>query len=126
MKTYPISDKAKSEYPFAFEIENAYVSLRKIDSILCALEDVSAVRRRKSFSSPSDIHIRFLFKGKEYVVWEPYGDSSRYWIGPDENVEPTEIGELKAVFDNYKPPVIVKLFGDMITLNLKGLLGRDA
>lgn len=125
MKTYPISDKERSQYPFAFEIDNAYVSIRTISSILSAVDGVSSVRRRRSFSSPSDIHIRFQFKGKEHVVWEPYGDNSRYWIGPDEKVEPTEIGDLKTAFDNYRPPAIVKLIGDLITLNLKGLLGRD-
>lgn len=125
MKTYPVSDNEKSAHPFAFEIDNAYVSLRKIVSILRATEGVSEVRRRKSFSSPSDIHIRFLFKRKEYVVWELYGDNSRYWIGPDENVDPVDIGDLKAAFDHYRLPVIVKLFGDVITLNIKGLLGRE-
>lgn len=124
MKTYPICHDEKSKCPFAFEIDNAYVSVRKIVSILHAQKGVSEIRRRKSFSSPIDIHIRFLFRGNEFVVWEPYGDSSRYWIGPDENVDPVDIGELMDAFNKYRPPLIVKLAGDLVTLNFKGLLGR--
>lgn len=25
----------------------------------------------------------FLIDGEKFIAWEPYGDNSRYWIGPD-------------------------------------------
>ncbi|MDE3043147.1 MAG: hypothetical protein KGJ82_21615 [Nitrospirota bacterium] len=56
---------------------------------------------------------------------EPFGDNSRYWIGPkggkDDVPAAANIGKIKSAFERYKPPLSVKLLGDLVRLNFKGL-----
>lgn len=105
---------------FAFEIENSYISRRKILKLLSAVDGVSNVVPRKLFSSSSDIHVEFSFQGENFVVWEPYGDSSRYWIGPKEENNFVDIHALEKVFSEYQPPMMVRILGNLITLNFNG------
>lgn len=81
MRTYPINDDAG--VLFAFEI-NAQLLGRRLARLLGQVEGVSAVRRRRWWVGSPDVHIRFLYHGREYIVWEPFGDNSRWWIGPDD------------------------------------------
>lgn len=106
---------------FAFEIENAYIRPRKIAALLGALEDVSNINLRRPFSSSGDVHLEFEFRGEDFMVWEPYGDSSRYWIGPKKEGKPVDIDTLVKAFEEYVPPKIIKILGDLITLNFKEL-----
>lgn len=107
---------------FAFEIENVYISIRKSAMILAGISNVSDIRVRKLFSKgESNVHIKFKYFGVEYILMEPYGDSSDYWIGPDGNNEKLNIVELENAFKQYRPHVIVKFFGDLISLNFKSL-----
>jgi len=125
MKTFPI--ESKDGHCFAFEIENAYIASGQIVQLLQEVEGVTDIRARKPFSSSSDIHVSFGYKGQEFVVWEPYGDSSRYWIGPkDENEHSTDVTVLQEVFAKYAPSLPKKIIGDLITLNFKELFQRGA
>ena len=106
---------------FAFEIENVYIRPRKIAALLGAVDEVSNISLRKPFSSSSDVHLEFEYRGEDFMVWEPYGDSSRYWIGPKEEGEAVDISSLVKAFEEYQLPIVVKIFGDLITLNFKSL-----
>ncbi len=125
MQTYPIMDK--QGYPFAFEIENAYVGTRAISRLLESLNGVSAVRARTLFGKWEDVHIWFQYKDRDYVVLEPYGDSSRYWIGPKEASEKAlDVGDIENVFKQYCPPLHRQILGDVLTLRLfKRLIGLE-
>ena len=79
MQTYPIRDDAG--VLFAFEV-NGQLLGRTLTRVLRDIEGVTEVRTRRWFGSPV-IHIRFRYQRREYVVWEQYGDNSRWWIGPD-------------------------------------------
>jgi hypothetical protein len=46
------------------------------------------VRPRKWWVGSPDVHIRFRYHDREYIVWEPWGDNSRWWIGPDDENAP--------------------------------------
>jgi len=82
MKTYPrLSDCG--DY-LGFEISNTFISLRCIISILQTKLNIQNIRKQKLFDF-SENRINFIYKNKEYVVWEPFGDNSRYWIGLLEN-----------------------------------------
>jgi len=70
------------------------------------------------------VRVSFNYLGTEYIVWEPYGDNSRYWIGPkqtDGQLLDIDIAPLANAFRDYDPPFLVKVFGDLITLNFKSL-----
>lgn len=58
---------------FAFEIDNAYIRPRKIAVLLGAIDEISNISLRKPFSSSSDVHLKFKYRGEDFMVWEPYG-----------------------------------------------------
>ena len=123
MKTYPIVKEGAN--PFAFEIDHVYLSRRTIVRLLNTVEGVTEVHLGGCFGSSDDIRIEFKCQGHEYIVMEPFGDNSRYWIGPkggkDDVPAAANIGKIKSAFERYKPPLSVKLLGDLVRLNFKGL-----
>ena len=125
METYPIIDRKKADGTFAFEIENAYVSPGTIAKLLVEVDGVTDVRKRKLFIGSSDIHIEFKYLNRAYMVWEPWSDSSRYWIGPKKPEEQViDIGELENALKNYQPTLFRSLIGDLLTLRIfKRLVG---
>lgn len=124
MNTYPIS--SENGHQFAFEIDNAYISPRNIAGLLYDVNGVTDIQLRRGFVGSDEIHIEFLFHGSQFIVWEPYGDSSRYWIGPkDIGAIKLDLSALMSVFQTYKPPTFRKLVGDLITLNWRALLRVD-
>ena len=103
--------------PFAFEIENIYASRRAIARILREIDGVTEVRVRGHFGSQDDIRIAFKYQNSDYQVWEPYGDSSRYWIGPQNpESDSPDIRAIESRFKEYHPPLHRKIFGDVFTL----------
>ena len=93
--------------------------------LLKTVAGVTEVHLGGRFGSSDDVRIEFKCQGHDYIVMEPFGDNSRYWIGPkggkDDVAAASNIGKIKSVFDGYKPPLPVKLLGDLVSLNFKGL-----
>ena len=74
---------------------------------------------KKAFSGPSEILMEFEYMGESYIVWEPYGDSSRYWIGAkDDNRKDINIVTIEKEFQQHHPFVLRKIFGDIISLKI--------
>lgn len=58
--------------------------------------------------------MRFKYLNQEFVVWEPYGDSSRYWIGPDEPADGTlDICNLERAFRRFRSPLFEAPFASL-------------
>ena len=54
------------------------------------------MRPRRWWVGSPDVHIRLQHHGRAHVVWEPYGDSTRWWVGPaDENAPDVPLDELE-------------------------------
>lgn len=117
MKTYPVEDGKGNE--FAFEVENAYIRPRKIAELLVKIKGVTDIQLRKIFDTSPDTHVKFKYFETDFVVFEPFGDSSRYWIGPksEKDYFLTPIEKMEKVFKEYKLPIFAKLFGDVLMLN---------
>jgi hypothetical protein len=61
--------------------------------------------------SVSEVHIAFSYRGATYVVWEPFGDNSRYWICPeDKPAQPGDVRELERIFQVYTPSLLKRIF----------------
>jgi hypothetical protein len=105
MKTYPIKHEDGSLH--AFEIVNAWISMRVIKQILNSAPGVSSMKRRFR----SDDHLEFAFNGEPWVVNEPWGDSSRYWIGPkNASHHSFDVVLIHDAFVQYQSPLI-RLWG---------------
>lgn len=125
METYPLIDEKKGDCPFSFEIENAYVGSGTIARLLAEVQGVTDIRPRKLFGKSNEIHVEFKYLNRDYIVWEPYGDNSRYWIGPKNPAEDVgDIGNIENVFKHYHPPFYREIIGDILSLRLfKRLIG---
>jgi hypothetical protein len=44
----------------------------------------------------------FTYGGRACVVWEPWGDNSRYWIGPAEMEPPVDMGPINDAFRKFR------------------------
>jgi hypothetical protein len=103
MKTYPILSKDGSR-TFAFEVDNIYIAPAAAAHLLAEIDGVTDVELRKMFSKSSDVHVEFNYLGQPYIVCEPYGDNSRYWVGRKEEVSDVrDITALEAAFKRYRP-----------------------
>lgn len=114
MNTYPIMDR--DGRIFAFELESVYIGVKKIANILLSVQGVSNLRVRKLFGATTDIHIEFIYTEKDFIVWEPFADSSRYWIGPKaESQEHIDLETMERAFRTYQPRLVIKLLGDLVS-----------
>jgi len=122
MDTYPI---AHNSLPLAFEVDNAYALPRRIARILSHVDGVSDVRLTRWSGRATDTRVEFKYLDRDYVVWELYGDSSRYWIGPKNTDEPApDVTPVEDAFKEYRLPLYRRLIGDVLTLRiLKRLVG---
>lgn len=81
METFALRNDANELV--AFEIPSSYfMSSRAVARYLSRCPGVSISKVRRLFAGADEIHVRFTFKGESFDVWEPFGDNSRYWIGP--------------------------------------------
>lgn len=69
----------------AFEIDNSLIGRRSVCRIVESIPNAKITRRPKHLLSwfREEVFCEFLIDGEKFVAWEPYGDNSRYWIGPD-------------------------------------------
>ena len=102
MNTYPIYLNQDSNVMTAFEIDSTFIFLTDIEKILQKSSNVKNIHIRKLFSKSPDVHITFDYFDEPYIVLEPWGDNSRYWIGLDDDNSKQEIDikELENLFKN--------------------------
>lgn len=127
METHPVGGKTPGQRTYAFEIESAYVEPGTIAGLLEGVVGITHVRERRLFSGQREIHAKFRYMNRDYVVWEPFGDNTRYWIGPkDSSANAVSIGLIEEVFKRYRPPFRRRVIGDLMSLPLvKHLVGRN-
>ena len=80
MKTSPILDENGKLH--AFDIENLKITRKGTIKIINKIPGVKILRKPKLFSLfKQEEFFEFDLNGIQFVIWEPYGDSSTYWIG---------------------------------------------
>lgn len=77
MRTYPLFREDGSL--FAFEVTSAWISFHALFKILRSIDGVTSVRKNYF----NEDRASFAYRGERWVVNEPFGDNSRYWIGPE-------------------------------------------
>ncbi len=75
----------------AIEVENIWVSRWAVARVVRALPGCTVTRWPRRWSLWSDDEFcAFEINGVKFVAWEPFGDNSRFWIGPEEPGHPEE------------------------------------
>ena len=103
MRTYPIVDDDGSLRGFEIDLP---VSNRPIIRVLRSTKGVTEVTRTWF----NEDRIKFLFNGEPFVVNEPYGDNSRYWIGPASSPSEQDLSPIHEAFQNHRylvPPRVI-------------------
>ena len=123
MYTHPVHDD-EGRYR-GFEIESIYISVKSIAATLAAVPKVSNIRRRRLFASGAEVPVRFEYEGTTCVVWEPFGDNSRYLVVPDEIGTVLQLQPVEEAFQRFVPNPFDQFVGDLMTFRLfKQLLER--
>jgi len=99
-----------------FEIEKILISVKQISHLIRSVDGVSNVYVRKPFSMRSDIHVEFTYMENIFVVYEPFGESNVYWVGPKESAgEHVDLKAIEIKFKDYQPLFIRNLLGFKIS-----------
>lgn len=114
MRTYSLRDE-QSGALYAIEVDYMLIGIRQLRKLLATSPHVSHLRARRPFSRAGDVRLRFRYKGTPYVVTEPFGDNSRFWIGPENDTADDADGllEVQRLLQGYRPNLIRRLFADL-------------
>jgi len=81
VKTYDLKDGEGRV--FAFEVSNVLVGRRGVCRIVRTIAGVRLIKEPRPWRLVADDEFcEFEVDGVRFVAYEPFGDSSRYWIGP--------------------------------------------
>jgi hypothetical protein len=102
MRVFDISPSTRG--PLAFEI-NSWLGRRHAARIVATIPGVHVLRRPRLFArSGEEVFCEFELNGQRFNVWEPHGNSSRYWIGPSSGTKTPVLMQVRQVFIDYKLP----------------------
>ena len=76
------------------QIDRICISNKELVKVLSKVNGVTEIIRNGFFVSNLNLHkdikIKFNYEGVKFIVWEPFGDNSRLWIGPEYILGDTE------------------------------------
>jgi hypothetical protein len=107
MKTHGIKDADGKE--FAFEVNNFHLGHKGLCRLIARIPGCIVTRKPRRFTwSSEDEFCEFELEGIRFVASEPWGDSSRYWVGPktQEGTSPkwcVQVDEVRAAFSRARP-----------------------
>jgi hypothetical protein len=122
MKTYPIQDNAGRL--IALEVDVKYASVRTLSRLIADVSGVSKVRPRGPLSNAGDVRATFDYSGVECAIVEPFGDNSRYWIGPIAKSVAPDMLVIQNRIASYGPPLLRRIVADLVTLDFRSLFSR--
>jgi hypothetical protein len=89
---------------FAFEVDYFHLGRRKACRLVRTIPGVSIEKEPKRWRFLSeDEFCEFRLGPVLFVVWEPFGDNSRYWVGPKPPRWVPETAQVRAVFERARP-----------------------
>jgi len=99
MKTWP---QYREDGSLAgFEINSSWVTFRPLFKILRSVDGVTNIQRNRF----DDHRITFQIHGEPIVIWEPWGDSSRYLVVPTDDESAVNLDSLRKAFEQHKGPI---------------------
>jgi hypothetical protein len=112
----------------AFEVDNAFIGRSTVASIVRTINGAELLELHRSWWRVDEF-CRFRIAGVEFRVWEPFGDNSRYWVGPEPPHVCPETSMVRGAFEAYEPVLRRPLLtGPALLLGglVAGVLSRGA
>ena len=100
MRTWPLH--SKNGELCAFEIPNTLVGRHAIARFLGQIPEVHVTKWPKRFSWNDDDFVHFEFRGRNYIVEEPWGDNSRYLISAEDEAGFSHMAQIQAWFKEFR------------------------
>ena len=98
MRLFDLHDKEGRV--FAFEVNNLFFGRSDVCRAASTIPGARIVRKPKIFSwFREEVFCEFDVEGVTFVAWEPYGDNSRYWIGPEPPLWVPQISVVREAFE---------------------------
>lgn len=91
----------------AFEVGNGLLTRNKAVKVVSAIPGVRVLRTPKIFESNEEF-AEFELDGVLFKIWEPFGDNSRYWVGPEPAEWCEQIAIVREAFVQHK---VLGMFG---------------
>jgi hypothetical protein len=92
---------------FAFEVDNLNLGRRDLCELVARIPGAAVVREPKWLSwFREEEFCEFVVDGQRFTAWEPFGDNSRYWIGPDPPVSCAQMAAVRETFVRHKPSLV--------------------
>jgi hypothetical protein len=100
-----------------FQIENLFISRRQIRRLLNNSGLTTDAKLMDGVASKNPERLAFSLDGTDFLVQEPFGDSSVYWISPvDPSAEASNsIARIQAVFEGYRVPLLRLAIGSILS-----------
>lgn len=97
MRTFPLYDD--DDRLLSFEIGNSVIGRRGVCQVIEAIPGAALLRKPRFLSWFREAEFcEFTIGGERYIAEEPFGDNSRYWIGP---VPPRWLPQTERVHDAF-------------------------
>lgn len=121
MRTYPIKDE--SGCLFALEVDVVSSSVRDLVKVIATAEGVTEANAGRPSSNERDVRATFRYQGDEFAVVEPFGDNSRYWIGPVSGSLKRDVSPIEKQLKSYLPSLFRRVLGRLVTLSFRTSAG---
>jgi hypothetical protein len=97
MTIYDLTDP--SGHAFAFEVSNLALGRRGACWLAARIPGARLLRRPRALSwLREDVFCEFEVNGVRFQIAEPFGDNSRYWVGPVPTRPVSELAVVRAAF----------------------------
>lgn len=101
MKVYDLKDKEGRV--FAFEVGNTFLGREKLYRLVEGISGTQILKKPKFLSElREEVFCEFEINSQKFEVWEPFGDNSRYWIGPEPPHWCDQVEIVRKAFVEYK------------------------
>jgi hypothetical protein len=116
MRVYDL--KAEDGSLRAFEVENTLLTRGRACRIAKSIPGVVLIRQSRLFRDTDDF-CEFTLAGETYIIEEPFGDNSRYWIGGKEASQSSSLQQVRVAFERHntlEPPLRVLVVASLAVL----------
>ena len=100
MRTFDI--KNENGDLIGFEVQNLFIGRNKVVKTIASITGSEILLRPRLFDG-AEIFCEFRLEGENFIVEEPFGDNSRYFIAHKNGAKTEQLNIVKSVFECLNP-----------------------